>query len=348
VGKLGVSATARIVAQVAKALRRAHEAGLVHRDLKPGNVFLSRVDDDEVVKVLDFGIAKILGLEVTSSSTRTGMILGSPHYMSPEQVRRSRRVDHRSDLWALGVIAFRCLTGSLPFDSDELGELLVEICTAPIPSPSLFESTLSGDVDRFMARALARDPEERFQSARELSEACAALGGADAPPTPIPPRRTSPDQPTVYARAATAGVRPSITPSTPATATAASIPGATRPRRGWIAAGGALGAVAAIGAALLLRGRAPASPSIAAAAHATTVLAAAPPPPAPLPPPPSVVASAEAPAEPSKSETPAPRVAPSAPRAASPSVARPAQSAKVTPAAKKEPAEKPYDPTREM
>src|SRR5262245_3362193 len=118
--RLTPAATLAVLESVCRALRRAHEVGLVHRDLKPGNIFLARQAGEEVVKVLDFGIAKDTQAAFGAAATRTGAILGSPHYMSPEQVRSSNRVDHRSDLWALGVIAFRCLTGHLPFPGDEV------------------------------------------------------------------------------------------------------------------------------------------------------------------------------------------------------------------------------------
>ncbi|HVY45595.1 MAG TPA: serine/threonine-protein kinase, partial [Minicystis sp.] len=137
--RLPLPAVGRVVAQVTRALRRAHEAGIVHRDLKPQNVFLAREDDEEVVKVLDFGIAKMLVGEGTKAGdTSTGTLLGSPSYMSPEQVRRSKTIDHRSDLWSLAVVAYRALTGRLPYPGDEVGDVIVRICTETPPPPSSF------------------------------------------------------------------------------------------------------------------------------------------------------------------------------------------------------------------
>jgi serine/threonine protein kinase len=172
-GRLDKAAMSSLVSQVSKALRRAHEIGLVHRDLKPGNLFLARQGAEEVVKILDFGIAKMTGLGVTGPATKTGTLLGSPLYMSPEQIRRSKEVDHRSDLWSLGVIVFECLTGRLPFQGEDLGELLLMICTEEIPLASRIVPELGPEVDRFFARALARDPADRFQSADELAAALA-------------------------------------------------------------------------------------------------------------------------------------------------------------------------------
>src|SRR5690349_1329815 len=112
VGKLSPEETARIMTHVARAIGRAHERGIVHRDLKPDNVFLVRNDDEEIAKVLDFGIAKATmnSFDVTTG-TRTGAMLGTPYYMSPEQVEGSKSIDHRADLWALAVITFECITG---------------------------------------------------------------------------------------------------------------------------------------------------------------------------------------------------------------------------------------------
>lgn len=168
----------QLVVHVARALQKAGEAGIVHRDLKPDNVFLVRNADEEIAKVLDFGIAKAPAEAGTgvSAETHTGTVLGTPHYMSPEQARGTRAVDPRSDLWALGVIAFECLTGRRPFESPVLGDLLVKICTDPVPLPSSLAAVPPG-FDGWIARALEREPERRFQSAAEMADALRALAG---------------------------------------------------------------------------------------------------------------------------------------------------------------------------
>ncbi len=178
VGHLSAESTARILTQVGRAISRAHEGGIVHRDLKPDNIFLVRNDDDEVAKVLDFGIAKDTGsgLGQSSSQTRTGAILGTPYYMSPEQAEGNRSVDHRTDLWSLGVIAFECVTGRRPFDSEALGELILQICVRPIPAPSSF-APLPPGFDEWFARCTARDLAVRFQSARELTTQLRSVAG---------------------------------------------------------------------------------------------------------------------------------------------------------------------------
>jgi eukaryotic-like serine/threonine-protein kinase len=178
-GRLPVEDAARVVSGVCKALRRAHAMGIVHRDLKPANVFLARRDDDddETVKVLDFGVVKSLGERVDSGVTKTGELIGTPSYMSPEQARTTKKVDHRSDLWSLGIIAYRALTGSLPFPAASGLERLMLICNEPIPPPSTICPDLGPDVDAFFTRALAIDPDARFQTAREMAEAMKALAG---------------------------------------------------------------------------------------------------------------------------------------------------------------------------
>src|SRR5262249_36778296 len=160
-----LSATRFVVERVCRALGRAHEVGLVHRDLKPGNVFFSRQDGEETVKVLDFGIAKSMDPAFAGNVTKTGTLLGSPYNMSPEQRRQRKVVDHRTDLWAVGVIIYECAVGRLPFSGEELADIIVEICTEPVPPPSSFAPDLPPELDRFMERALARDMTQRFQSA---------------------------------------------------------------------------------------------------------------------------------------------------------------------------------------
>jgi len=179
-GRLGPQETTRIMLHVARALAKAHQAGIVHRDLKPENVFLVWDDEDnaDVARVVDFGIAKFTNADMgVSSSTRTGSVLGTPHFMSPEQARGLRSVDYRTDLWALGVITYRCLVGSLPFTGEAVGDLLVKICTAPIPVPSLVEPALPQAFDAWFAKALDREPAQRFSSAMEMVEALASCFG---------------------------------------------------------------------------------------------------------------------------------------------------------------------------
>jgi serine/threonine-protein kinase len=180
-GRISLPETARVLVQVCRALQRAHDAGIIHRDLKPENIFLVRSpdDEDEIAKVLDFGIAKIKGPvgEPMTSSTKTGAVLGTPYYMSPEQARGLRSIDTRSDLWSIGVIAYKCVTGVLPFEGESVGDLLVKICTAPVPVPSAALPGLPAAFDAWFVRALEREPARRFANAIELADSLAFAAG---------------------------------------------------------------------------------------------------------------------------------------------------------------------------
>ncbi|WP_437502228.1 serine/threonine-protein kinase [Sorangium sp. So ce1099] len=186
VGRLSLVDATLILMQAGKAIRRAHDAGLVHRDLKPANLFLVRVEEeqDEIVKVLDFGIVKETGAHLTGEVTRTGELLGSPHYMSPEQVRGEKDVDRRSDLWSLGVILFCAVTGVLPFQGDQLGAVIANILVAPLPSASQLAPDLPPAIDAFFARALSRDRAQRFQSVGEMIGELRRLAGMASPSIP--------------------------------------------------------------------------------------------------------------------------------------------------------------------
>lgn len=169
-GRLPLSAVISIVNQASRGLAAAHGVGIVHRDLKPANLFLARTDAGELVKILDFGVASMLGNDIASSEA----LVGTPLYMSPEQVRCSQ-IDHRSDLWSLAVVAYHALTSEPPFQAQQLASMIVNIAIAPFPAPSALVPDLSPEVDRFFERALAKNPAQRFSSARELAAAFAAL-----------------------------------------------------------------------------------------------------------------------------------------------------------------------------
>jgi len=168
-GALDTEQTYQIVSQVARALVRAHAAGIVHRDLKPENIFLVPGDDQEVAKVLDFGIAKHEQYSLAGKTTKTGSFMGTPYYMSPEQAR-GRSIDWRSDLWALGVIAYQCLNGRPPFESEALGELMGMIIYDPIPPITTCAPGLPDALELWWQRAVSREREHRFQSAKELAD----------------------------------------------------------------------------------------------------------------------------------------------------------------------------------
>ncbi len=175
--RLPLPVVSNLLMQTAKALRRAHESGFVHRDLKPGNIFLAKGDDNEdIIKILDFGIAKQLmpTLGSDGESTKTGEIVGSPSYMSPEQIRGARDIDARADVWSLCVILFRALTGRLPYEGDTTPDIIANILTTPPPKATQFVRDLPPALDAFFEKGLARDRDARFQSVRELADAFAA------------------------------------------------------------------------------------------------------------------------------------------------------------------------------
>ncbi|MEY4545528.1 MAG: hypothetical protein RL685_1723 [Pseudomonadota bacterium] len=159
--------TLAIVEQVVQVLDRAHAHGIVHRDLKPDNIWLS-ADSPPFIKVLDFGVAKST-LKAGEKQTATGALMGTPHYMSPEQASGDREVDHRSDLWALAVIAMECLSGRRPFESSGLGDLLMKIMQTRPPSAQAMDSSLPVALNLWWQRALAHELEERYPNASELA-----------------------------------------------------------------------------------------------------------------------------------------------------------------------------------
>jgi serine/threonine protein kinase len=177
IGRMPPRDVCTIVTQIARALTKAHGAGIVHRDLKPDNIYLVKDDEREIAKVLDFGIAKHSNQTLEGGATKTGAMLGTPYYMSPEQAQGIKAVDHRSDLWSLGVIVYQALTGRLPFESEALGDLLVRIIVAPIPVPSEIAPGLPLSFDRWWAKASNRDPAMRYQSAKELSDGLSLVFG---------------------------------------------------------------------------------------------------------------------------------------------------------------------------
>jgi eukaryotic-like serine/threonine-protein kinase len=175
VGRLSPIETGEIFLQAASALSHAHQMGIVHRDLKPDNMFLVRQGDKEIVKLLDFGIAKKVGPALGDGiKTHTGTMLGTPYYMSPEQSYGRPDVNHLTDIWSMGVIAFECLAGRRPFEGELLSTVLLAICSDPIAVPSSVAPVPAG-FDEWFARAVARDRTRRFQSVAEAAVGLRAI-----------------------------------------------------------------------------------------------------------------------------------------------------------------------------
>ncbi len=178
-GPMAPADVAALVAQVAKALGKAHQVGVIHRDIKPDNIFLCDADGGELfVKLLDFGIAKRDQYLVSGSATTTGAVVGTPYYMSPEQIVGDKEIDARTDIWSLGVVAFEAMTGRRPFEGTTVGAITLAIHTGTRRITDHLP-TAPAALDEWFAKTCARDPKERFQTPREVSQALlAAVGGA--------------------------------------------------------------------------------------------------------------------------------------------------------------------------
>ncbi|HEU4577864.1 MAG TPA: serine/threonine-protein kinase [Polyangiaceae bacterium] len=174
-GPLSPGELRKVFGEVARALAKAHSLGVVHRDVKPSNIFLSREGPYEITKLVDFGIAKVKSesLQFTHVGTKMGTLLGTPQYMSPEQARGSCTVDYRTDLWAMAIVACECLTGRCPFSGKTVGDLTVQICTERPTAPSQLGDVPPG-FDAWFFKATGKTPGQRFKS-------MAAMDGALTP-----------------------------------------------------------------------------------------------------------------------------------------------------------------------
>jgi hypothetical protein len=187
-GKLDVLLAVNIVRQVCRALAAAHEKGIVHRDMKPENVFLVGDPDLPVVKVIDFGISKVDGVG-GASLTKTGMVMGTPAYMPPEQARGAR-VDHRADVYGTGAILYHALTGQMPFDYDDVGEALSAVLTMDPPRPRVLVPQLPPALELVIERAMAKDPAERYENMDEFDAELEPFGAEARASSILPPEPT--------------------------------------------------------------------------------------------------------------------------------------------------------------
>src|SRR6478609_6894003 len=284
-GPLPVPEAVDIMVQTTAALAAAHGKGIVHRDLKPDNLYL--VPDESApggirVKVLDFGIAKLRGdMSAGAAKTQAGSLMGTPPYMSPEQCRGvTEEIDHRTDVYAMGIILFEMLCGEPPFTGAGWGDVVIAHMTKPPPSARSRNAEIPESIEVVIMKALAKSAGERFQSASEMRAALRAMAGA---PSTFPPRATGVMSASVVT-AVTAGPK---TPTTFRSATGevgdtlAETPGGVRrKRRGVIIAGVAAVATIGVAAAVLTSGDKPAltapSPTAPVMAPAATAKPAAP------------------------------------------------------------------------
>jgi eukaryotic-like serine/threonine-protein kinase len=173
--QLSVGVVVDLVLQACEALAEAHSLGIVHRDIKPANFFITRGSDGgPMLKVLDFGISKspVAG----SNLTATQSVMGTPAYMSPEQMRSSRDVDHRTDIWALGVVLYELLQGMPPYGGDTFSSMVIKVVNDPLPRLTV---ALPGDLDAIVYRCMEKDPARRFQNVAELAQALAKYAQSD-------------------------------------------------------------------------------------------------------------------------------------------------------------------------
>lgn len=174
-GPISLAAACGIMEPTLRALHAAHERGIVHRDLKPENIFLMRQENGPpVIKIIDFGVSKFIQAEQTQL-TRTGSLLGTPSYMSPEQARGRGTVDHRADIYSMGVVLYNMLSGSLPFVGESYNDLIVNILTEPAKPPTEAYPDFPSDAEPIVMRLLEKDPEARFGTCMELVEALSSL-----------------------------------------------------------------------------------------------------------------------------------------------------------------------------
>ena len=221
-GMLDVMRALHVGAQIASALSAAHDAGVIHRDVKPDNIMLmKRLGDPDFVKVLDFGLAKMFSAQNASAvKTAAGVLLGTPQYMSPEACESKSGIDHRTDIYALGVLLFQMTTGKLPFDGESMGEVLVKQVTALPPAPRGLNPAIPPSVEQVLLRCLAKAPGARFPTMHSLREALldpeAYLG---ASPPIAPARSVAPGESTVDAKTviayANAAARPARSKTQP-------------------------------------------------------------------------------------------------------------------------------------
>ncbi len=179
-GRLSIEDSVDYVIQCCEAMNVAHHAGIIHRDLKPANLFLTkRPDGSPIIKVLDFGISKVnTGEAVQLSLTRTQTMMGSPLYMSPEQMRSSKDVDRRTDVWSLGVILHELISGDVPFSGSGFPEVLVKVMTEAAPGLRSLRPEVPAGLEAVVSRCLSKSPADRFSSVAALAVALSPFASA--------------------------------------------------------------------------------------------------------------------------------------------------------------------------
>ena len=186
-GRLTPPQSIPVLLQILDALGAAHAAGIIHRDLKPDNVFIlpQKSGITNFVKILDFGVSKFsqLGGEAMNV-TRAGSVVGTPYYMSPEQARGSSAIDQRTDIYAIGVLLYQASTGQVPYQAETFNELLFKIVLEVAPPPQVYVPDMDPEFAAIIQRAMAREPDQRYQSCAQFREALAQFQAARLNPLP--------------------------------------------------------------------------------------------------------------------------------------------------------------------
>ena len=332
-GPLSVEDTALYVTQACEAIAAAHAIGIIHRDLKPANLFLASAGDGSpCVKVLDFGISKIAepASGPAAGLTSTATVMGTPCFMSPEQLRSTRDVDARADIWSIGAILHALLTGAPPYDGESNADVSAKIIRdAPTPLRQL-RADAPPELEAIILKCLEKDPEKRFPDVVSLADALSSV-------TPLPAAKASAKRVARIAAAVAPTVPSILPPAHPqpqSSPLAASLPGPTRTASAWgdtrreekrsrriaglVAAGGIVAGVVVFGVLRWSTGAGHERPASAAVPPATTVVATV----VVAPPAPSAASTGSVPPPPSVS-TAAPPAAPPAATAPRPSSGRP-------------------------
>jgi len=256
-GSITVEEAVHFVLQASEAIAEAHSLGIIHRDLKPQNLFVTRrVDGKPLVKVLDFGISKTMDTQSGLSLTRTSSIMGSPLYMSPEQMRSTKNVDQRADIWALGVILYELLTGRVPFEAEAVPELCLKVVQDQPDSPKSLRPEIPEGLNLVVLKCLEKDPAMRFTNVAELAEALEpyslqARGASEriASTLNVPSR-----PPMVSIPAIGSSSNPKIGTGGTAWGTTQAVAAARRKRMPFIAGGAAIVVLGAVGVVFAMKG----------------------------------------------------------------------------------------------
>jgi len=316
-GRLAPFEALRLCRQIAASLAAAHAQHIIHRDLKPENVFL--VPDGEVAagertKILDFGIAKLADDHPGKLKTNTGMLVGTPAYMSPEQCRGLSTIDHRSDIYSLGCVLFHLLTGRPPFEGEGPGDILSSHIREHAPAPSALAPGISPGVDALVSRCLAKSPDDRYSRMLDVAAAISDLLQVTAQDAPVGER---PPHMLPTTRVSTAGMPTTLSASASQFRTGPGLGAATRARRLWIT--GAFVAVAAVVGIAIVAAKGSAPPQVATAGAMREPEQGSP----------------DAPSEPPPGQAvarPAPEPSAPPPQAPAPAIATPPEPAKTPPA----------------